>query len=173
MNRRLILFVKGLLLSMKSHRSVPGGPREYRRHSCQAMSVSRLNLCTHKMLTVSGVSCAVTLVPSNKKRTVFGSFPCLSQKAFINFSNLVLLLILKKTSLLLSVTLMFRCSAWGGASAPFGLWSASAIAKLWKLLNVCYVLTGEVAVTSEAQDAADKWSREERKMCTELDGGAA
>lgn len=38
---------------------------------------------------------------------------------------------------------------------------------------MCYVLTGEVAVTSEAQDAADKWSREERKMCTELDGGAA
>lgn len=41
----------------------------------------------------------------------------------MSFSNLVLLLILKKTSLLLSVTLIFKCSAPAGASlrSPVGL----------------------------------------------------
>ena len=57
--------------------------------------------------------------PSNRNRTEAGDLPCRSQKAVISFSSLVLRLILKKTSLLLSVTLMFRCSlAPWGASIP-------------------------------------------------------
>jgi hypothetical protein len=72
--------------------------------------------------TVSGLSSGRTRCPSNKKRTVDNCFPCLSQKAFINFSNLVDLLILKKTSLLLSVTLIFKCSVGGGGASwpPLG-----------------------------------------------------
>jgi hypothetical protein len=71
---------------------------------------------------VSGLSSGRTLCPSNRKRTVESCFPCLSQKAFINFSNFVDLLILKKTSLLLSVTLMFKCSVGGGGASwpPLG-----------------------------------------------------
>lgn len=47
----------------------------------------------------------------------------------MSFSSLVDFLILKKTSLLLSVTLMLRCSVWAGASwrsaagDPFSCWS--------------------------------------------------
>lgn len=47
----------------------------------------------------------------------------------MSFSSLVDFFILKKTSLLLSVTLMFRCSVWAGASGrsaagdPFSCWS--------------------------------------------------
>jgi len=85
---------------------------------CEAM------LDSHRLqrLTVSGLSSGRTLCPSNKKRTVDSCFPCRSQKAFINFSSFVDLLILKKTSLLLSVTLMFKCSVGGGGASwpPLG-----------------------------------------------------
>src|SRR5277367_4492861 len=90
-------------------------------------------------LTVSGLSSGRTLCPSNRKRTVDSCFPCLSQKAFINFSNLVDLLILKKTSLLLSVTLIFKCSVGGGGASwpPLGdcsfsdMMSLGGDAELW------------------------------------------
>jgi len=61
-------------------------------------------------LTESGLSVACTRLPSNRKRTELGAFPCLSQKASMSFLSAVVRLILKKTSLLLSVTLMFKCS---------------------------------------------------------------
>lgn len=76
------------------------------------------------LLTVSGESVGCTRLPSNKKRTEVGALPCLSQKASINFLSAVVRLILKKTSLLLSVTLMFKCSlcpAPSGFSAAPGL----------------------------------------------------
>lgn len=75
--------------------------------------------------TVSGVSSGRTRVPSKRKRTVDICLPCRSQKASINFLSCVDRLILKKTSLLLSVTLMFKCSTGAGASP--GMLSASAI----------------------------------------------
>lgn len=65
--------------------------------------------------TVSGESSGRTRVPSNRKRTVDICFPWRSQKASISFLSCVVRLILKKTSLLLSVTLMFRCSVAGAA----------------------------------------------------------
>lgn len=65
--------------------------------------------------TVSGESSGRTRVPSNRKRTVDICFPWRSQKASISFFSCVVRLILKKTSLLLSVTLMFRCSVAGAA----------------------------------------------------------
>lgn len=91
---------------------------------------------SHKLegLTVSGLSSGRTLCPSNRKRTVDSCFPCLSQKAFINFSSFVDLLILKKTSLLLSVTLMFKCSVAGGGASwpPFGECSFSDMLSMWR-----------------------------------------
>jgi len=89
-------------------------------------------------LTVSGLSSGRTLCPSNKKRTVDSCFPCLSQKAFINFSNFVDLLILKKTSLLLSVTLMFKCSVGGGGASwpPLGDCSFSDMMSLGRGVEV-------------------------------------
>jgi len=81
-------------------------------------------------LTESGVSAAWTRWPSKRKRTEVIALPWRSQKAVINFSSFVLRLILKKTSLLLSVTLMLRCSAAplvgpspGAFWAPFSPWS--------------------------------------------------
>jgi hypothetical protein len=87
-------------------------------------------------LTVSGVSVGFTRVPSKRKRTVWGILPWRSQKASISFFSCVVRLILKKTSLLLSVTLMLRCSvccpspgAWpwpglyGGGLPSMGSWS--------------------------------------------------
>ena len=74
-----------------------------------------------KLPTVSGLSVACTRLPSKRKRTEVGALPCLSQKASINFFRAVVRLILKKTSLLLSVTLMLRCSlTWpsGFSGAP-------------------------------------------------------
>lgn len=65
--------------------------------------------------TVSGESSGRTRVPSNRKRTVDICFPWRSQKASMSFLSCVVRLILKKTSLLLSVTLMFRCSVAGAA----------------------------------------------------------
>src|ERR1700733_155252 len=88
-------------------------------HSCDALTQRCPFFSSWGELTVSGLSSGRTLCPSKRKRTVDSCFPCLSQKAFINFSNFVDLLILKKTSLLLSVTLMFKCSVGGGgASCP-------------------------------------------------------
>lgn len=55
-------------------------------------------------------------MPSKRKRTELGDLPWRSQKADMSFSSLVLRLILKKTSLLLSETLMLRCSLLAGAS---------------------------------------------------------
>lgn len=66
--------------------------------------------------TDSGLSCGCTLVPSNKKRTLWMLLPWRSQNASISFLRLVVRLILKKTSLLLSVTLMLRCSDWPWSS---------------------------------------------------------
>lgn len=61
--------------------------------------------------------------------------PWRSQKAPISFSNLVDFFILKKTSLLLSVTLMFRCSvcagaSWRSAGEPFSCCSDDIVAGL-------------------------------------------
>lgn len=79
-------------------------------------------------LTVSGVSVGWTRWPSKRKRTELTVLPWRSQKAPMSFSSLVDFFILKKTSLLLSVTLMFRCSVCAGASGrsagdPFSCWS--------------------------------------------------
>lgn len=72
------------------------------------------------VLTESGLSVGLTRAPSKRNRTVDGAFPWRSQKAFISFERAVVRLILKKTSLLLSVTLMFRCSllGWSLGLAP-------------------------------------------------------
>ncbi len=67
-------------------------------------------------LTVSGLSEGWTRAPSKRKRTVAGCFPCRSQKASMSFFSAVVRLILKKTSLWLSVTLILRCSEAGGSS---------------------------------------------------------
>jgi len=68
-------------------------------------------------LTESGVSVPWTRWPSNRNRTDELALPWRSQKAVMSLSSFVLRLILKKTSLLLSVTLMFRCSGAAGPSA--------------------------------------------------------
>ena len=60
--------------------------------------------------TVSGLSVGWTRCPSKRNRTLAIFFPCRSQKASISFLSCVVRFILKKTSLLLSVTLMFKCS---------------------------------------------------------------
>ena len=67
-------------------------------------------------LTESGLSVGLTRAPSKRNRTEEGAFPWRSQKAFMSFERAVVRLILKKTSLLLSVTLMFRCSLLGCSS---------------------------------------------------------
>jgi len=85
-----------------------------------------------RLLTVSGLSVGWTRLPSKRKRTELGALPCLSQNASISFFNWVERLILKKTSLLLSVTLMFKCSDTGASffslSPPAeGVWLSSDI----------------------------------------------
>ena len=72
--------------------------------------------------TVSGLSCGVTRWPSKRKRTLEMFLPWRSQKAFINLPRAVVRLILKNTSLLLSVTLILRCSLWpsSGFCCTFG-----------------------------------------------------
>lgn len=78
---------------------------------------------------MSGVSFGWTRWPSKRKRTELTVLPWRSQKAPMSFSSLVDFFILKKTSLLLSVTLMLRCSVCTGASGrsaagePFSCWS--------------------------------------------------
>lgn len=80
-------------------------------------------------------------MPSNRKRTEARLLPWRSQKAFMSFDRAVVRLILKKTSLLLSVTFMFRCSDLGWSSgfpppAP-GDWSRSdMLCLLWVRRNV-------------------------------------
>lgn len=81
------------------------------------VSNTKQSECVH---TVSGVSVGWTRWPSKRNRTDCSVLPCRSQNAFINFSSLVERLILKNTSLLLSVTLMLRCSAPAGACSAFG-----------------------------------------------------
>lgn len=91
---------------------------------------------------MSGVSVGWTRWPSKRNRTEARAFPCRSQNAVMSFSSFVLRLILKKTSLLLSVTLMFRCScaaaAGGGNSGscepglPFSALSAIVVGA-WNL----------------------------------------
>ena len=61
-------------------------------------------------LTVSGVSSFCTRCPSKRKRTERRFLPERSQNASMSFLSCVDFLILKKTSLLLSVTLTLRCS---------------------------------------------------------------
>ena len=90
------------------------GVRAGKGAAVRARNISRKGRCAEH--TVSGVSSGRTRVPSNRNRTVEGCFPCLSQNASINFFNWVVRLILKNTSLLLSVTLMLRCSTAAGAS---------------------------------------------------------
>ena len=69
------------------------------------------------VLTESGLSVGLTLEPSKRKRTDDIDLPWRSQKAFMSLESAVVRLILKKTSLLLSVTLMFKCSDLGWSSA--------------------------------------------------------
>jgi hypothetical protein len=111
------------------HRSVLDGPPTCPRPACQAViivvSCNSSQVCERRemvacrkrkqervRLTVSGLSVGATRLPSNRKRTDVGAFPCLSQNASISFFSAVVLLILKNTSLLLSVTFMLRCSDW-------------------------------------------------------------
>ena len=109
-----------------NHRPAPGEPPACRRLPCQAVdtrvSMPLLQICPNPRLTESGLSVGFTLVPSKRKRTLVGALPLLSQKASISFFNCVVRLILKKISLLLSVTLMLRCSLSppSGRGAPFG-----------------------------------------------------
>lgn len=65
-----------------------------------------------RVRTESGLSVGCTRWPSKRNRTLAMFFPWRSQKAFISLLSCVVRLILKKTSLLLSVTLMLRCSCW-------------------------------------------------------------
>lgn len=69
-------------------------------------------------LTDSGLSVGCTRVPSKRKRTDEKFLPWRSQKASMSFLSWVVRLILKKTSLLLSVTLMLRCSGCIEPSSP-------------------------------------------------------
>ena len=71
-------------------------------------------------LTESGVSAGCTRWPSNRNRTELIALPWRSQKAVMSLSSFVLRLILKNTSLLLSVTLMLRCSAAPAGAASLG-----------------------------------------------------
>ena len=85
-----------------------------------------------EVLTESGLSLGLTRAPSKRNRTEEGAFPWRSQKAFMSFERAVVRLILKKTSLLLSVTLMLRCSLLGCSSAlppTPGDWSRSDMVK--------------------------------------------
>jgi hypothetical protein len=107
-------------------------------------------------LTVSGLSVGPTRVPSKRKRTEFGAFPCRSQKASMSFFSWVVRLILKNTSLLLSVTLIFRCSVARGSSGlpPPGLpLSEPDILRNREVdlfLKVVFVRLREVSSVSEA-----------------------
>jgi hypothetical protein len=118
------------------HRSAPGGLQGYRHLAYRAVeeviSVDFFpprRMCLGRdvvevdILTVSGLSVGCTRLPSNRNRTELGALPCRSQNASISFFSAVVLLILKKTSLLLSVTLMFRCSltAWASGFSGAGL----------------------------------------------------
>ena len=128
-----VIFVDAFALLLRlSHRSAPDEPQSSHHPAFQAVCIDQYHShrltntrSTEPQLTVSGVSPGWTFWPSNKNRADLGSFPCLSQNAFMSLSSLVLRLILKKTSLLPSVTLMFKCSVApagvvGPSPAPFG-----------------------------------------------------
>lgn len=104
--------------------------------------------------TASGVSVGWTRVPSKRNRTELVAFPWRSQKAPINFSSFVVRLILKKTSLLLSVTLMFRCSELAGACSPGVPFSFS--------LDIVIVLLKQLCARGENVSARswDEWKWE-------------
>ena len=87
------------LLSLVEEEVLVKWALQYTNGDCLYASTTLINSHQLEALTVSGLSSGRTLCPSNRKRTVDSCFPCLSQKAFINFSNFVDLLILKKTSL--------------------------------------------------------------------------
>jgi hypothetical protein len=76
---------------------------------------------------VSGLSVGPTRVPSKRNRTLEMFLPWRSQKAFMSLPSCVVRLILKKTSLLLSVTLMFKCSE-GPASS--GFWAGEPLSDM-------------------------------------------
>lgn len=122
---------------------------ELHTQSCQLSRKPTLPLCTRQsypglggfllLLTLSGLSVGLTRCPSNRNRTLCGLLPWRSQKASISFFSAVVRLILKKTSLLLSVTLMFRCSDGGGAcwsSAREGLPDSAMFIYLWPELYI-------------------------------------
>jgi hypothetical protein len=121
--------------------SAPDGPQEYLRPACRVVegvsygvarvvskgayfrpSNSDLKYHNRALLTVLGLSGGCTRLPSNKKWTELGALPCLSQKASINFLRIVVRLILKKTSLLLSVTFDAQMFANGLTFRLFGTW---------------------------------------------------
>ena len=116
--------VVGIVFS--SRQLALGGPRVCHRLASQARSVrsavglNRRNSWKPCILTDSGLSVGFTRWPSNKNRTLCSDLPCRSQKASINFLSWVVRLILKKTSLFESVTLMFRCSGCSSGFGPLG-----------------------------------------------------
>jgi hypothetical protein len=124
----------GVGILFNSHQLALGGPRVYHRLASQAgviWSAVDLNKGTRFVvvtcgsqrkltLTDSGLSVGFTRWPSNRNRTLCRDLPCRSQKASINFLSWVVRLILKKTSLFESVTLMFRCSGCSSGFGPFG-----------------------------------------------------
>ena len=102
-----------------------------------------------KRLTLTGLSVPITLDPSYRNRTLDGVLPLLSQNASINFLSCVVRLILKKTSLLPSVTLMLRCS---GCSSGFGC--GGGVGSLSDILR----FEGEIKHKVEGCDAVErKW----------------
>jgi len=85
-------------------------------------------------LTPSGVSSSFSLWPSKRNRRFFLSLPVRSQKAFISLPRGVVRLILKKISLLLSVTLTLMCSP-AGFSSGTGLFIGDSSADMMKELG--------------------------------------
>lgn len=98
-------------------------------------------------------------MPSKRKRTELVALPWRSQKASINFFSCVLRLILKKTSLLLSVTLMLRCSLLP-LSPPSGLGGADPASLSDMVLAVVLVAwmgrEGCVERVSECREEAER-----------------
>lgn len=103
-------------------------------------------------------------------------FPWRSQKAFISFSSLVERLILKKTSLLLSVTLMFKCSA---AAAGASFLSALGLPFSWvsdilELVRVAEVkVLGGVARKKMVKVAETESSHVDGRLAVVVVGGDA
>ena len=83
---------------------------EVSKEACLVTQAGAPQVCARGVRTESGLSVGCTRWPSKRKRTLAMFLPWRSQKAFMSLLSWVVRLILKKTSLLLSVTLMFRCS---------------------------------------------------------------